>query len=66
MKMLNLNPIKSARKKMRDAFEKDPGFKYAYEANIAMLLYDKHGGIFKDYDTRNDTAKAILKLIFYS
>jgi len=49
----------------RAAFENDPDFQHTYEANIAMLLYDRFGGIFQDYKTRNDAAKEILKLIFW-
>lgn len=67
MKTLNMtNPIVTARKTMKEAFERDPGFKLAYTANIAMMLYDRHGGDFKDYVIRNDTAEALLKLIFWS
>ena len=67
MKTYNVqNPIATARETMKDAFERDPGFKLAYVANIAMLLHDRHGGDFKDYVIRNDTAEALLKLIFWS
>lgn len=65
MKVLNPNPIANARKRMKDAFEKDPGFEWAYISNIAMLLYDRHGGDFADYKTINETAEAILKLLFW-
>ena len=64
MKVINLNPIAKARKRIWDTLENDPDFRLAYEANIAMLLHDLYGGIFKDFNTRNDAAKAILKLIF--
>jgi hypothetical protein len=60
------NPIQTARETLRDAFENDPDFRYGWESNIAMLLYDRHGGDFKDYDIRNDTAKALMKLLFWS
>jgi hypothetical protein len=66
MQVLNAkNPIKRAREIMRNSFENDPDFQHVYEANIAMLLYDRHGGIFQDYATRNNTAKAILELLFW-
>jgi len=51
---------------MRERFEQSPGFKEAYLANIAMLLYDRYGGIFNDPKTRDDAAEALLKLIFWS
>ena len=35
-----MNKIEKARKVMRDAFKKDPDFRFGYEANIAMLIYD--------------------------
>jgi hypothetical protein len=56
--------IKQARKVMRDAFDKDDGFKEGYIANIAMLLYDQYN--IKDHEKRNSAAKDILNLIFYS
>lgn len=66
MKLLHSrNPIERARKTMRENFENDPDFLLAYEANVAMLLYDKFGGVFKDYKIRNDAARDILKLIFW-
>ena len=57
-------PVPRARKIMRKSFIDDPDFEWTYICNIAMLLYDKHGGVFEDYDTRNETAKEILDLIF--
>jgi hypothetical protein len=35
--------IKACRQIMREAFERDPDFKRAYIANIAMLIYDDQG-----------------------
>lgn len=35
-----MNKIEKARKVIRDAFKKDPHFRFVYEANIAMLIYD--------------------------
>lgn len=67
MKILDIeSPFITSRRIFRDALRDDPDLKLAYVANIAMLLYDKHGGIFKDYATRNETAEDLLKLIFES
>lgn len=67
MKFINKgNPIVKARRTMREAFIQDPGFELAYVANIAMLLYDHYNKAdFKDYNTRNQAAKDLLKLIFW-
>lgn len=54
--------ILEARKIISDAFKEDPDFKFGYQSNIAMLLYDRYG--VTDYDTRNAIADDILKLIF--
>ncbi len=62
-----MNEIQKARKAMRDAFERDAEFKEGYIANIAVLLYDRHG--ITDYNkliARNAVAEDILQLIFYS
>jgi hypothetical protein len=58
-----MNKIAEARRTMRDALEKDDGFKIGYIANIAMLLHDKYGII--QHQERNEAAEDILKLIFY-
>lgn len=58
--------IAEARKIMRMAFENDSepgGLKHAYVSNIAMLLHDRYE--ITDYETRNEAAKDILKLIFW-
>jgi hypothetical protein len=65
MKVLNANPIKQARARMKNSFENDPDFEWTYICNIAMLLHDRYGGAFLDYNTRNEAAKAILKLLFW-
>jgi hypothetical protein len=65
MKLLNTTTVPQARKAMRRAFDNSPGFKYAYVANIAMLLYDKYGGIFLDRKTREEAGEEILKLVFW-
>lgn len=54
--------IVAARKTMADAFEADPSFREGYVANIAMLLYDRHG--IRDFEERNKAASEILDLIF--
>ena len=54
--------IINARRKMCEAFETDEEFRQTYIANIAMLLHDKYG--ITDYETRNNAAEDILKLIF--
>lgn len=64
--------IKQARKTMREAFEDDPGFRKAYEANIAMLIYDNQQLTRKSKNRLdleygedcNVLADQILKLIF--
>lgn len=54
--------ITHARRIMRKAFEKDPNFKNAYVANIAMrVLYDQYD---VPVDTANEQAEKILDLIF--
>lgn len=58
-----MNKIQKARKVMRDAFEKDEGFKLGYVSNIAMLLHDRYG--ITDIDIRNKAAEDILKKIFW-
>lgn len=57
------NKFKAARKTMSDTFKKDRDFRFAYEANIAMLLYDKGYATKK---LRNKIADEILTLIFDS
>ena len=56
--------IQEARETIRQAFEDDPNFRLGYQANIAMLLHDRHG--ITDYDARNAAADDIIKLIFES
>jgi len=65
MKPLSSNIVKNARKVLRDAFDKDPDFRRVYEDNIAMLLYDKYKGMFRDINTRNEAAQAIMNLLFW-
>ena len=35
-----MDEIKQARKTIYEAMEKDKGFRYGYQSNIAMLIYD--------------------------
>ncbi len=64
MKILNSNVFANSRKIMKDKFDADPDLRWAYICNIAMLLYDTHGSPFDDYNTRNETAEKLIKLIF--
>lgn len=56
-----MNRIAKAKKTISDAFKKDSHFRFGYEANIAMLLYDKGYATKKN---RNKIADEILTLIF--
>ena len=60
--IIDTNNIKEARRIFKDAFDRDPDFRYGYQSNIAMLLHDQYG--ITDYDKRNAAANDILKLIF--
>ena len=53
-----------ARKVIKDEFTADPapgGMRYAFLANIAMLLYDRYG---MDINTANKAADDIIKWVF--
>lgn len=54
--------IRLARKIFKDHFEADESFRFGYQSNIAMLLYDRYG--IKDYKLRNDIALDIMDVIF--
>ena len=59
--------IKKARKVMRDAFEKDPNFKYVYIANVGMYLYDNREPLeylIDNKEVRERVATEIIDLIF--
>ena len=61
------NPFAAARLYMAQALADDEGLRIAYEANVAMLLHDHFNEAdFTDHATRNDAARQILQLIFYS
>ena len=51
-----------ARKIFKKAFEENEGFRIGYQANIAMLLYDRYGII--DMEERNRAANDIMAVIF--
>jgi hypothetical protein len=71
-------PVKLARWIMKRSFAKDPSFRYSYQANIAMLIYDdqikwkesynlEHYAPPLDlttYEGRNEMADRIIKLVF--
>lgn len=54
--------IREARETIARGFKEDEQFRYGYQANIAMLLYDRYG--ITNYDERNHAANDILELIF--
>lgn len=57
--------IADARKVMRDSFKKDPDFRHTYQANIAMLLYDRRKEFSnKKLEDCNKLADMIIDLIF--
>jgi len=59
------NKIKNARKTMSEAFEKDPDFRYAYQSNIAMYIWDrKREGFTFNKDQCNEVADGLIKMIF--
>jgi len=65
---IDYNKIRKARKIIRKAFDSDEQFKWGYICNIAMHLYDEicKDGLELDYNRRNEIAKKMLKVIFYS
>jgi len=56
--------FKAARRTMAKHLREDEGLRQTYEANVAMLLHDRHG--ITDHDKRNAAAKDILHLVFES
>lgn len=54
--------VSGARKRMRDAFAHDSGFKQTYIANIAVMLFDEIGE--PAYEDRNEIAEKILDRVF--
>jgi len=52
---------------MRIAFEKDPDFRYVYQSNIAMYIWDKkREGMTFNKKQCNEVADGLIKLIFES
>jgi len=61
------NEIANARKTMTKAFEEDPDFRDAYQANIAMYIWDrKREGKTFNKEQCNEVADGLVKLIFES
>ena len=62
------NQIKTARKTIREAFERDPNFRHAYVCRIGMWLYDEQArkGVlnFKNQEERERIAGSLLDIIF--
>lgn len=58
---LNVLAVKCARTTFRELFAKDSAFRMAYQANIAMLIFD-----YGLTDTRecNEIADDIIRMIF--
>jgi len=57
--------IYNARKIMRESFKKDPDFRYGYQANIAMYIWDrKREGITFNKEQCNEVADGLIDLIF--
>lgn len=72
-----MNEIEDARKIIYEAMKKDKGFRYGYQANIAMLIYDDQmAGIegrshkmptnLKEVEGCNSMADRLIELIFSS
>jgi len=72
----NHTRIKKARRVMRDAFDEDADFRYSYQANIAMAIYDYLNSEYDDCDIAqvevadidecNAAADNVIKLLFES
>jgi len=57
--------IENARKTMVKAFEKDPDFRFGYQSNIAMYIWDrKREGVGFNKWQCNEVADGLIKLIF--
>ena len=54
--------IRLARSIFKKAFEKDQGFRIAYQSNVAAVLMDRYG--MDDHEERNRAANDIMKVIF--
>lgn len=71
--------IKRARETIRNAFDANAGFKYAYVANISCVIHDNFENDKKEiakallqdmpymtWEKSNEVAEKIINLIFYS
>lgn len=59
--------FKQAREFMAEELRSDEGLRYAYEANVAMLLSDRFNRAeFSDPSVRTKAARDLLYLIFDS
>ena len=56
------NQFADARKIMAGALDDDDELYIGYQANVAMLLYDRYG--IKNHKKRNNAADDMLRLIF--
>ena len=61
---VNMLEFQKARETVSKTLKKDEGLCYGYQSNIAMLLHDRYG--ITDHKIRNDAAKDIIELVFYS
>ena len=57
-----MTKFQEAREMMGKMLAEDEGLYQGYQANVAMLLHDKHG--ITDMEKRNKAADDILSLIF--
>jgi len=59
---MRINLFALARRYMARSLKRDLGLRHTYEANIAMLLYDRHGitGVVE----RTAAAEDIMELVF--
>jgi hypothetical protein len=59
--------IHNARQIMKESFAKDPDFRYAYQFNIAMYIWDrKRERVGFNKEQCNEVADGLIKLIFES
>lgn len=66
-KTMDVASIEYARYLFKKAFEEDEDFRHSYQANIAMLLYDRydmHRYDMYSREKRNEAANKIMEVIF--
>ena len=57
--------IVNARKTMRESFKKDPDFRFGYQSNIAMYMWDrKREGCTFSKEKCNEVADGLIKLLW--